>query len=129
MIRLRQLFASYISLLVFALVLEQTATASARNGPDTPQQTEFFVLWGSSGCWDGRLTISDGRFAQVTPYLFTDEGDKIQHADAQQVSWRTETNGGVDGLHISRSRISLAQLRSCSQNSPELVHCLATRNE
>lgn len=82
-----------ICLLVLIILLGQSLCVGATS-------TEFFVLWGDSGQWTGRLAISDGRFTQVTPYLFTDEEDRIVRNDSREITWRSVTSGDVDGLQI-----------------------------
>lgn len=109
MLRFRSV-AALTAILVLSLVSAHAAT---------PRRTDFFVLWGSSGRWVGQLTISNGRFARVTPYLFTDNGDKIQSSGAQQVSWRSETNGDVDGLQVTADASANGAVRFASDRTTQ----------
>lgn len=72
----------------------------AASGPCLAEQLEFFVIWGDNGRWNSELTIENGRFIHVEPYLLTGDNDKITKTNAQQVVCTSDTRGSVDGLHI-----------------------------
>ena len=61
---------------------------------------EFFVVWGNSGQWNCSLTIDQGQFSVVQPYMFLGKNDRIDKTGLHQVSCTTNSDGGVDGLHL-----------------------------
>jgi hypothetical protein len=61
---------------------------------------EFFIVWGNSGQWNCSLTIEQGQFNVVQPYMFLGKNDRIDKTELHQVSCTTNSDGGVDGLHL-----------------------------
>lgn len=86
------------SILFYVLALGMMLTIIPAYGEN--EKTEFFVIWGSEGTWESTLTINDGQFFQVEPYMFLGEKDRIQEIKPQKIVCASTTPGSVDGLHI-----------------------------
>jgi hypothetical protein len=62
--------------------------------------------------WDGGLTLSGGRILAATPYHLAHPREHLTLADAQRVTWCSQTSGDEDGvtLDLALSRAAVLHL-------------------
>jgi hypothetical protein len=105
--------------LVLTVLLELAIATEAEKSHVTVENTEFFIIWGTRGHWNGELTIKPGQFTKVTPYLFTGGNDRIEEIADQKISWSSDTWGGVDGLHIFAEVTPKSSIRFSSNRTTQ----------
>ncbi len=65
------------------------------------EPTNFYLVWGTQGNWDGSLEVSGRRLIKATPFRFeADRGDGILSADEHKIAWRSRARGKVHGIRV-----------------------------